>query len=392
MFETKNKIINSSFQKLFRIIFWIIGLSSFLFQCYIPRLSAFLVPSILGYVLLNANTVKREPTKGWMRLFAIYVGFIILSAAVSVMFYGNIGNVIRFSTILLFIPFVMLETIDDFRIDWIVFKLLLGIKALSIISIWVIVFWQQDYIEWRSWANSIGAGDIYILSGIPRVQLQGNSLLLFAALCDFEERDGFSKYNILMLFSVLCSGNSAFFLGLFLFFSIRIIKRVINDAKEWNRNGLFLVLILVVFALAFLVYSFMQLEMKSAGVEDTNRVRIEQAELLLDTNPVWGAGVGAYANGEISTRVYYNETYYELQTLYIFHQIGLIGMLMFMIITVYPLICSKRALRLYLIYLIYAFWNPYSFDSTHIVVLIVLVNVFLFGESTCDGKLINERE
>ncbi len=365
-------------------VLWITGLSALFFQCYFPVLSSLIVPAILGFIFINLFEVKKEPTTGWLKVFSIYVLFIALSASISLFCNNNLGNILRFSIILIVIPLAYLEVISDFETEWTILKILIGLKALSIIAIWIIVFIQQDYLFWRKWAYALGAGDIYILSGIPRVQLQGNSLLLFMGLADYENSQGFTKYNLVLLFSVLCAGNSAFFLGVFIFFSVKVIQRIFKDARDNNKNGFFLIALLTFFVIVFGIYGMRQLELKSSGIEDTNKVRIEQAELLLDTNPIWGDGVGSYANGKISTRVYVNETYFELQTLYIFHQIGLIGMGLFLLITFMPVFGNKKALLLYCVYLIYAFWNPYSFDTTHIIVVTVLSNVFL--KDTFTGK------
>ncbi len=368
---------NRSLCVIIRRLLWAIGLTAMFFQCYIPRLSSLIVPAILGYVFVNIYTVRQEPTKDWLKLFSVYVLFITISSAVTVLMDGSIGNVLRFATILLFIPFVYLEQIDDFDVDWMIFKWIIGVKALSVVIIWFIVLIQQDYTAWRQWAYSLGVGDIYILSGIPRVQLQGNSLLLFAGLVDYEKKDGLTIYNLLMIISVLCSGNSAFYLGLFIYFAIRLVRRIFIMASSNNRNGILWVTVLSLFAVAFFIYGVKQLEMKSSGLEDTNKVRIEQAQLLLDANPLLGDGVGSYANGKISTRVYVDATYFELQALYIIHQIGLIGMGLFLILTFWPLMHNKKSVLIYFVYLVYTFWNPYCFDSTHIIVLIILANIFL---------------
>ncbi|PHU34371.1 hypothetical protein [Pseudobutyrivibrio ruminis] len=388
MFKTEGKLRKVNI-KFVRAIIWSIALIALFFQCYYPKLSSLIVPAVLGYVLMNAYTIKREPCHRWLKLFWIYVIYITVSVLVSLFLGRDFGNVVRFTTILLMIPLVLLEDISQYDIEWKLFKLIIGAKAISIIVIWFIVFIQQDYIAWRQWAMSIGAGDIYILYGIPRVQLQGNSLLLFAAVSDIEKNDRYNWFNLLLIFSVLCAGNSAFYLGLFIYISIRLLRRLIKSAKEFNRNGVFIIAIISVFAIVFLVYGVRQLEIKSSGVEDTNRVRIEQAELLLDTNPLFGSGIGSYANGKISTRVYKDQIYFELQSLYIFHQVGFVGMTLVLLLTFLPMFYNKRALVVYSIYLIYTFWNPYCFDTTHILVLLIISNNFIKVEEFESSSRIN---
>ena len=109
----------------------------------------------------------------------------------------------------------------------------------------------------------------------------------------------------------------------------------------------------------------------------SNIVRIEQARILLDTNPAIGDGLGHQIYGTAGSHIYSGDnTYFELQTLYIFNQIGTIGLILFYVLTISVFLGKQRPfmLYLYLSYLIYSFFNPYCFDSTHIMVMVLISN------------------
>ena len=106
-------------------------------------------------------------------------------------------------------------------------------------------------------------------------------------------------------------------------------------------------------------------------------IRFDQARVLLDTNWLFGKGVGNSIKANTSFVSYNGNMYFELQTLYIFNQIGIIGLLSFYILTFAPLIRKNNAEKViaYIAFLAYTFWNPYCFDSNHIIALILIQNI-----------------
>ena len=82
-----------------------------------------------------------------------------------------------------------------------------------------------------------------------------------------------------------------------------------------------------------------------------------------------------------------NNTYFELQTLYVLHQIGLLGLLIFYALVYYQVArFGREALVLFTIYLIYTFWNPYCFDTTEMLTLIMLANYEQLNHGEKDNK------
>ena len=134
---------------------------------------------------------------------------------------------------------------------------------------------------------------------------------------------------------------------------------------------LILVPLLVAGILFFFIYSIRVMDTKAAFA---NAVRFSQAEILLDTNIVLGDGLGHAVSGIGFGRVYNGNIYFELQTLYIFNQIGATGIFLFYALTFLLCMDSRQKMKAYLIYLVYTFWNPYCFDSTHIIALLIISN------------------
>lgn len=68
---------------------------------------------------------------------------------------------------------------------------------------WIDVFIKQDYQSYRMWAKSTGAGDIYILNGIPRVQILGTSIFVTLFICEFMKERRLTFYGALMAVTAL---------------------------------------------------------------------------------------------------------------------------------------------------------------------------------------------
>lgn len=73
---------------------------------------------------------------------------------------------------------------------------------------------------WRAWAQSSNVGDIYILNGVPRIQLVGNALLLVGFMIEVCRKNRITLVSAVLLFGVLAAGNGAFILGIAIFFFV----------------------------------------------------------------------------------------------------------------------------------------------------------------------------
>ena len=129
-------------------------------------------------------------------------------------------------------------------------------------------------------------------------------------------------------------------------------------------------------------YLLKQIEQKA---DVSNQTRVEQAGVLLDANIIIGEGLGNYIEASTPTREYNGDIYFEMQTLYIINQIGIVGVLLFYS-TIFVNIKKQgtEKLILYTIYLIYSFWNPYCFDTTQMIVTLLIIN--MRDEGNCNEK------
>lgn len=80
--------------------------------------------------------------------------------------------------------------------------------------------------------------------------------------------------------------------------------------------------------------------------EFSNAVRVEQIQVLTETNPIIGSGLGHNVSGGGVWRQYDGDTYFELQTLYIYNQIGIIGLGTFYLLTLIPYARQKKRKKL----------------------------------------------
>lgn len=354
-------------------IFWCISIAAYMFQCYWRSLATLIVPSLIIFLILEIPNIKFLKVNGWILIYGIYGLYLIFSTITSLIVGNSIGSVLRFFLILMAIPVAGLVNENEFEKEWIILKILALIKAGTILYTWCVVFISQNYAPYRAWARGIGAGDIYIINGIPRVQLLGTSLFVIIFACDFIKRKKITGYNLLILLAALAAGNSAYVLGIAIFFVFYFLPRVIMWIQKRNWKLMLFIPISMIFLLGFSMYSVNALKLKS---ENSNPVRFEQVEVLTNTNAAFGNGVGHSVTGGGKYRTYNGDTYFELQTLYIYNQIGLIGIALFYLLTCSIYSGKKNYLKqiTYITYLIYTFWNPYCFDSTHIFTMLLISN------------------
>ena len=90
---------------------------------------------------------------------------------------------------------------------------------------------------------------------------------------------------------------------------------------------------------------------------------------------LFGQGFGNLINVITDYRDYRNNIYFELQTIYMLNQVGILYFLLFWVTKIIFAVKfwgNKYIYLIYLSYMLYAFTNPYMFDTTNIVVIIVL--------------------
>lgn len=353
--------------------FWTVSMMAYMFQCYQRELATLIVPCLAIFLLLESNHMKFQSYRSWMPLYCFFFFYLTISGIISYINGSSIGSMLRFYLILLAIPLAQCVREPNFHAEWIVLKILAVVKASTVLLTWIDVFIKQDYQSYRMWAKSTGAGDIYILNGIPRVQILGTSIFVTLFICEFMKERRLTFYGALMAVTALAAGNSAYVLGIFAFVVFYYGPVLLKWIKKKHWKLIFVIPISIVMVTVFGFYSLRSMKVKA---EFSNAVRVEQIQVLTKTNPIIGSGLGHNVSGGGVWRQYDGDTYFELQTLYIYNQIGIIGLGTFYLLTLIPYARQKKRKKLmcYITYLIYTFFNPYCFDSTHIFAVLLITN------------------
>lgn len=313
-----------------------------------------------------------------LKLYVIFLLCLVFSSAISLMSEVAISRIVRFFIILSVIPLCFFFKQENFEVEYNILLLLSVVKSIYLIVIALEIMKTGSYTEQRLWAYENSFGDVYMLYGfLPRVQLHGNSLLLVAFIADFERKKKFTVSNLIVLLGILIAGNFSFILALAAYFFNIMYKIIVYGRKKIL--SYFLLLLLVTSVIFVIFYSYMELSRKS-GTGGSNAFRISQIRMLLNTNLVMGKGLGQYVYGNADLGRSAEALYFEIQTLYVFYQIGLLGLTLYYCITL-PLCKAygKRIFFLYMMYLLYSFFNPYCFDTTNMFAVIILINLKNLG-------------
>lgn len=356
-----------------RIIVWSIAVFFYYFQVPFSEYSGLITAGLATFMILDIKNIFKiffHPVIGV--LYIATVAFCLISVLYSVSNGTELSSAIRFFLILILLPLCPFYKEKEANILYKIFSVLSLGKALMLIVIAFMVFHAGSHSEMREWALLNHYGDIYLGYGvIPRVQLKGNALLLIAFMISFYRNNRFTMYNIIVLMGILCAGNFAFILGLSVFFIWRYIQSL-KDRTHFLKK-ICVGIILLVGMVGLGSYSIMESNMKS-GYFGSNGMRIIQYEILTDTNIIYGSGLGSNVPGAVRLGRSISDQYYELQTLYIYYQVGIFCLIAFYILMFYTMrqSCNKDGLVLFFTYLFYSFFNPYCFDTTQIITMMLL--------------------
>lgn len=370
-------IYDIDLKKTVNYITFAASIASYYFQFPFRILASCIVPFTLCYLLLNINTIicrlrNRNDIQLCYFLYTIYIGFAILQSATHGI---NLSRVIRFLIILTTLPLFFYIEIENKKLYYNTFLSLSIIKALIVIGIEIWCKTIGDWILLRHWTLPTGLGDVYPGSfGLLKIQIVGNALLVLALFLQVFYEKSINIKTYIFVIAIFCAGNFAFILGLFCFICYRLYKFLLSYKNQKGYYTPVYILVAGFFCIFFFSYLISQQKYKASY---SNAIRIEQMKVLLDCNWFFGEGLGSWIKSNSGFRNYNGEVYFELQTLYIFNQIGTIGLLMFYILTfyeAYTISFHRNGIILYLLYIIYTFWNPYCFDTTHMISIILISN------------------
>ena len=358
-------------------IFTLITLCYFLQVPFRP-LAKFISVFALFFALINLKKWIQIFKQPLFCLYCLYISICIFC----VIFNSNINirKVVRFSEIFLMIPlFFCIDESKNSNFYSKVFVRIAFLKAIVLFSIYGIIVKTGSYSAIRAYGHLKGWGDIYSFGSmfLTRVQVQGNALLVMAFFTACYKRDKIF-YRVALFLACLIAGNKAYLIGIFLFVLYFFVSWLFTTRKNYNFN------FKVCFLLLCSMMSFPVIIDKANSILEekagySNAVRKDQAEVLLSGNIITGNGVGNTITAKTKYRDYSGADYFEVQTLYVINQIGIIGYFLFLCLTFGLLLKRKNSFALvfiYFSYLAYTFFNPYCFDTTHMITGFLFCSVF----------------
>jgi len=336
---------------------------------------------LVGIRTIISNIKKKNDAE-----FVFYINSILLLFLVlySLLQDNSISLILRFYVILFLIVSAYYVEPKKIYVDIFLFFILL--QALFVIGIEFYLFINRDaYLPLRFLIRSNDWGDVYKFSDqfLWRVQTRGNALLPFAFFIGLVYLSGRKRLIMcsIYLIGILFAGNFAFILGLILFMILYILFSI-----RWTYHKI----VCVMFIMSFIggitgkpVFQYLErtIEIKSSK---SNPTRIDQTEVLIndlsyDTKSILlGRGLGNTISEKTYFRDYTGNIYYELQSLYILNQVGFLYFSLFMLLNILLAVYLMRhrlLLAIYLSYIFYAFFNPYLLDTSHVVVIIILISL-----------------
>lgn len=313
----------------------------------------------------------------------------------SVIVYGNtISNAARFFLVLIVI--LISITIKPNT------KIITFFLAISVLFTIFLIYKEFYYVlrpgQWivdrKIWGLN-GIGDVYSYNNwFYRIQVKGNALVpvsFFVTFYYVKEKKIRVMLLLLFLVGIIIAGNTMFIIGLIVFYFMDIFFLRRDQIKKLTLFRLILILVglIGIFVMIFYLIGMISLKQESSiptRIDQLNVLMQNYSDTLLGT--IFGKGLGnVLINVVTPFRDYSGDTYFELQVIYIINQIGIFVMMIYLFIY-YELIKnnwkSKCTTICLIAYLVYAVSNPYIFDVTNIIVVLLL--------SSLDNHLKKEKE
>lgn len=222
-------------------------------------------------------------------------------------------------------------------------------------------------------------GDIYSFNGIYyKTQLIGNALIpfLFIFLLFKGEKTTYQKLMMIIVsMGLIAAGNLSYLIASGVALAVKFKQKLKTPL------GVFAVIVLILISSLIVGENNEILTRKFDGDDSSMGVRFDQISTAYDSfaeNPyklLIGAGLGArFPDGK--QRNYSENLYIEIQSLYIFYQIGFVGFLLYVLTLIYFLRkrLSSEGRTIFWLYILASLSNPYIFDLNQILVALILSN------------------
>lgn len=361
-------------------ILWILILLILFFQCFLQKYS------IISNVALLFIAIKQYPKmskvkKGYIGLAIVWI---ILMIGYSVLHGNQVDLAARFGVIIFFILasyFWKTNIVFLKALYYISFFLVIGLIGLEI---YMFSLSESEYTFLRDHffiANDMG--DVFWWGIYYKLELRGTPLVVFVYMLSYVADIFPNKYRkvlrILYFVAVVFAGNFAYQLALVLFHLLYYIQSSLRSPQLFMRRFFLLFVFSLFVGGVLLAYLSSQMETKKEG---SAQARYDQVEVLLDDmaqSPLTvflGSGLGHTVNAKTSVRDYREATYFEVQTIYFFNQLGLVNFTIFILINfilAFRYIKHKELILVYSVYAAYASTNPYIWDTNHVVVITSLL-------------------
>lgn len=362
-------------------VLWLVILIILFFQSLLKEFS---VLSNIALLFILIRQIPKLSANGRRMLIwaMIWIGVLI---GYSVMSGNQIPNAIRFGLIILFILSAYYWNTDcTFLIKALFYVSVALVLGLICLEIFMWTLSNEEYLALRNgYFLANGMGDVFFSGGYYKLELRGTPLVVFVYMLSYVTNIFPSKYKIFLrlfyLAGLIIAGNFAYQMAIVIFHFAYFLFPSLESPVKMVRRVLFMSIVMLI--VGGIVYSYVASEMKAKSAI-SNATRYDQAEVLWEDmarSPktlLLGSGLGHTIESKTSFRDYRGNTYFELQTLYIFNQLGLLNFCILVlanIILAFRLIKLPELLLVYGVYVTYAFTNPYIWDTNHIVVITSLL-------------------
>jgi len=343
--------------------------------------------SILLFIIFNYKYILNSIQKKIIVKSFLFVTFVIILLGIFYSIYmGNeISLIIRFFMIIVLVLLSYLVKPKKQYISLFIFLITLQALFIILFEIYLVSSFDiKSYYPIRAFFQAKAWGDVYTLNGVIwKIQLLGNALLPFALFVSTIYYSGKKRITFILIFliAIFCAGNFAFILAISLFFTLYYFY-----SKRWTIqkiiiNGISSFILIAIISIPLYTYLGDVIVTKAIS---SNPIRIDQANVLIDdmskdiSTILFGQGLGNKIDIKTQWRDYSNSIYYELQSLYIMNQVGILFFILFILLNILLsiyFIKYKLLLIAYGSYIFYALFNPYFLDTNHIVVVIVLISL-----------------
>jgi O-antigen ligase len=347
-------------------------------QAQMPAINGLAAPWALLTVILY---LRWQPALLSLAPVLLYSG---LSALASLLLGYDTANVFRFFAITMGTMLAFHFRPAAISARWTLFPIAAQAALVTGVSLGLAVLQDPDIaMAVRGVAMEGAWGDIYSFDGIYyRVQVIGNALIpLLFLISVWRYRYGrfYRLMTILSLLGLVAAGNLTYFVVVGLAVLIRGWRLILRSAVA---RVLIVVVTGVVIVFAWTAVDEV-LERKFEGSDSSMGVRFDQLEAAsgyMGESPshlLFGAGLGAnFPNGK--ERNYSEYQYIELQALYLFLQLGLIGTAIYLATLVVSArqFLSSDGRCIFWLYMLSGATNPYILDTNQIIATVLLICLF----------------